>query len=532
MSRKGRELLRHPETKFAVFVPDLIPAYQPTYPGFSPFVDANHEKIANAPRKGISLDLGIEGWLRVEDALKLYEFAYFADGGILELGTYHGLSTSILATSVAASGQSNTITTVELDPSAADIAAKNLAAKDLDRLVTIVVGDATEVMKRLRQERREFAFCFVDHSHTYENMLSCCQLMSDLIAPGGFVVFHDYVDYRNKVRRDPSEGSEQYGVYIGVDEGLSVDEFEFYGCYGCCGVFRRRHSVYDEQGASGSFSPTALMPAAQSKIDLQSSASPFKREQDETLLPDALHPIQLYLDIMQRVLVGYVYEDPAMDQWSAKVFEPQRRYLGRDWPSKAHSMIGLKRMENVRQLSEVALREQIPGDFIETGVWRGGACIMMKAVLAAYGVKDRRIFVADSFAGLPPPQPAAFPADAEDQHHTYQELAVSLEEVEENFRKYGLLDDQVVFLKGWFKDTLPKVPVQKLALLRLDGDMYQSTIEALTYLYPKLSSGGFCIVDDGNLPGCSKAVEDFRRASDITEAIVDIDGFGMFWRKS
>jgi predicted O-methyltransferase YrrM len=75
-------------------------------------------------------------------------------------------------------------------------------------------------------------------------------------------------------------------------------------------------------------------------------------------------------------------------------------------------------------------------------------------------------------------------------------LAVSREDVERNFAKYGLLDDRVVFLQGWFKDTLPSAPIGKIALLRLDGDMYESTMDALQNLYPKLSPGGYCIIDD------------------------------------
>ncbi len=240
---------------------------------------------------------------------------------------------------------------------------------------------------------------------------------------------------------------------------------------------------------------------------------------------------RLYLDMMERTLVGYIYQDPAMDKWGEKTFAEERRSVGRDWPLRAHSMIGLQRMRNLRRLTELVIQDEVPGDLIETGAWRGGACIMMRAVLAAHGVRDRRVFVADSFAGLPPPDEKTFPADANDDHHTYAELAVSMEEVQENFRRYDLLDDQVVFVKGWFKDTLPRLQVNRLAILRLDGDMYQSTIEALNHLYPKLSPRGFCIVDDGNVPGCAKAVRDFRDAYQISEPVSDIDGWGFFWRK-
>jgi Macrocin-O-methyltransferase (TylF) len=109
---------------------------------------------------------------------------------------------------------------------------------------------------------------------------------------------------------------------------------------------------------------------------------------------------------------------------------------------------------------------------------------------------------------------------------------VSLEEVKANFAKYGLLDDRVVFLKGWFKDTLPSAPIERLAVLRLDGDMYESTMVALTSLYDKVSSNGFVIIDDyGCIESCRKAVHDFRESRGISEPILDIDGFGVYWRK-
>src|SRR5262249_7246717 len=156
------------------------------------------------------------------------------------------------------------------------------------------------------------------------------------------------------------------------------------------------------------------------------------------------------------------------------------------------------------------ITHEVPGDFIETGIWRGGACIMLRAVLAAYDVTDRIVWCADSFEGLPPPDAEKYPADAGDRHHTFAPLAVSLEEVKSNFERYGLLDERVKFLKGWFKDTLPSAPIGKLALLRLDGDMYESTMDALVALYDKVVPGGAVIVDDyGAVEGCRRAVSDF-----------------------
>ena len=173
--------------------------------------------------------------------------------------------------------------------------------------------------------------------------------------------------------------------------------------------------------------------------------------------------------------------------------------------------IGLKRLANVRECVESVLADNVPGDLIETGVWRGGTTIFMRAILKVHGVTDRLVWVADSFAGLPPPDLARYPFDRGITLHQFPQLAITLERVRDNFRRYGLLDDQVRFLKGWFRDTLPDAPIERLAVLRLDGDLYESTIQALEGLYDKLSAGGYVIVDDyGNVAGCRQTVHGFR----------------------
>ena len=216
-------------------------------------------------------------------------------------------------------------------------------------------------------------------------------------------------------------------------------------------------------------------------------------------------------------------------------FRPSRadadRHVGRFWPRYAHTMIGETRLDKLQWCIERALEDGVPGDLLEAGVWRGGACILMAAVLAAHGVTDRRVFVADSFQGLPPPDAKAYPQDAGDRHYERAYLRVSREEVEDNFRRYGLLSDRIVFLEGWFSETLPAAPVDQLAVLRVDGDMYASTTEVLVSMYPKLAPGGFCVIDDYALPACRQATEDFRSANRISSALVQIDWTGVFWRK-
>lgn len=215
--------------------------------------------------------------------------------------------------------------------------------------------------------------------------------------------------------------------------------------------------------------------------------------------------------------------------------EPDRidaRQEGRDWPLEAETMVGLKRLDNLQHCVTSVIRNGVTGDLIETGVWRGGSSIFMRAILKAYGDTSRTVWLADSFRGLPPPDPARYPVDEGDTLWKYSELAIPMEQVKANFSRYGLLDDQVAFLPGWFRDTLPMAPIERLAVLRLDGDLYESTMEALVALYPKVSAGGFVIVDDYGLPTCRAAIEDFRQAQGITDPIQLIDWTGAFWQRS
>ncbi|MDQ3025079.1 MAG: TylF/MycF family methyltransferase [Pseudomonadota bacterium] len=210
----------------------------------------------------------------------------------------------------------------------------------------------------------------------------------------------------------------------------------------------------------------------------------------------------------------------------------ERRSQGLDNNPGAHTMIGLERLTNIQRCVQSVLDERIPGDLLEAGVWRGGATAFMRAILKANGVQDRIVWVADSFEGLPEPDEHRYPQDKGDTHHTYEWLAISMEEVKETFRTYDLLDDQVRFLKGWFKDSLPTAPIDRLAVVRLDGDMYQSTMEALVNLYPKLSIGGYIILDDwGFIPACRQAIDDYRSQHGITELIRPVDGNAGCWRR-
>lgn len=271
----------------------------------------------------------------------------------------------------------------------------------------------------------------------------------------------------------------------------------------------------------------------------------------------------LYLDLLKRSLTGALEQDndtvlggvrtAGMKSWKKKAansvaraasrfdieiaykkaYDPAAREVGGDWPSRAVSMIGLKRMQNIQDCIAQVMQDGVEGDLIETGVWRGGATIFMRGNLKVWGDTTRKVWVADSFEGLPAPNDTDFPGDRDMVWHEQKGLSVGEAVVQNNFERYNLWDDQVVFLKGWFKDTLPTAPIEKLAVMRLDGDLYESTIQALEALYPKLSVGGFCIIDDWFLVDQAQAAcHDYRKAHGITDEVIDIDGYGAYWRKT
>jgi len=270
---------------------------------------------------------------------------------------------------------------------------------------------------------------------------------------------------------------------------------------------------------------------------------------------------QLYLDLLRKCLTASIYEESAwaviqgkpaiprdgeslvkrwFRQWtvnqlrkrSLMLVRPQsydaaKRENGVDWPCFGFTMIGHRGLDNIQKCVEEVLANGVPGDFIETGAWQGGATIYMRALLRAYGITDRVVWVADSFEGLPAPEDAA---DGWDMSNV-QYLKIGLDRVKRNFSQFGLLDDQVRFLQGWFKDTLPSSPIQKLALLRLDGDLYSSTMDSLSNLYSKVSAGGIVIVDDYfSWPSCRRAVDEFIREKRIRADIQGEEIGKAYWR--
>jgi len=260
---------------------------------------------------------------------------------------------------------------------------------------------------------------------------------------------------------------------------------------------------------------------------------------NEIYLDDELRLLYLRDCLDENEVFDYaVYHDIRDEKRGAYQDLQARRKVGQ-FPERnihrsgfSHTMVGRKRLNNLHDALDTVRLKNIPGDFIECGVWRGGCCILMAGYMSVYNMADRIVYAADSFEGLP------VPTHEKDKgldlsKEGFPELAISVEAVRENFEAYGLPKHNIRFLKGWFKDTLPSAPIEKIALLRLDGDLYESTMDAMTALYPKVSPGGIVIVDDYNaLPVCRQAIIDYFCSHNIrVPHMEEIDWTGVWWQK-
>jgi O-methyltransferase len=232
-----------------------------------------------------------------------------------------------------------------------------------------------------------------------------------------------------------------------------------------------------------------------------------------------------YLDVTARAICGLTAHRAGPDHVGQRLMGNPASLP----PHGAVSLIGMQRLDHLRGLVERVISDEVRGDLVECGVWRGGASMMMKAVLVAHGVNDRAVWLADSFEGLPAADLDTYPLDAEWSQFAGM-LAVSADDVRRNFEAFGLLDDSVRFLEGWFEDTLAGAPIERIAVLRLDGDLQASTRTALESLYHRVSPGGFVIIDDYSFESCRTAVDIFRQECGITADVHHIDAVSAFWQ--
>jgi cephalosporin hydroxylase len=198
------------------------------------FLNEEHRDLGKTIHKTGMIDIGIDGWLVPADAYKLYEMAYCCPGDILELGSYRGLSTSIMNKACTSNGRNQVIVSIDIDPVAIEEARRQVGSQPGGTRAHFFAVDAETSVRDMAKAKRMYGFTFVDHSHSYEHVLGVCLHLHRIIEIGGFAMFHDFNDTRNNLDAFPD-----YGVYQGATEGLCTCRWEFWGIYGCSGLFRR-----------------------------------------------------------------------------------------------------------------------------------------------------------------------------------------------------------------------------------------------------------------------------------------------------
>ena len=188
------------------------------------------------------------------------------------------------------------------------------------------------------------------------------------------------------------------------------------------------------------------------------------------------------------------------------------------------------------------VRANIPGDFVECGVWKGGSIMVIAQTLMELGVTDRNIHLFDTFEGMSEPTAVDRSLDGNiaadllaksDRNLSWAWAYGALEEVRKNVLMTGYPAERIVFVKGKVEDTLPASAPTQIALLRLDTDWYESTYKELLHLYPRLSTGGILIIDDyGHWEGARKAVDTYFREQQLNPLLHRIDYTGRICVKS
>jgi hypothetical protein len=294
-------------------------------------------------------------------------------------------------------------------------------------------------------------------------------------------------------------------------------------------------------------------------MQLHSLVGPGREAKEGT--PLSISPAaRLYLDLLKKCLTRQLFDDDDFDvtprssglrgllarggvAWLASRelklvrrgqtdLEDKLEGLGR--PAKAETMMGGRRLDFLERAILQVIAEGVPGDFFEAGCWRGGGAIFMLGALEALGQTDRRVWAADSFDGYPEPTAASGPIDrALWARRDY--FAVTRADFDRNVERYGVGRERLRVVEGFFDRSLPGAGVERLALIRIDIDGYEGTRAVLDELYPKLSPGGFVIVDELEVPGCKRAIDEHFARTGRREQIVPVPQRrpkAAYWRKS
>jgi hypothetical protein len=236
-----------------------------------------------------------------------------------------------------------------------------------------------------------------------------------------------------------------------------------------------------------------------------------------------------YIDLIKRSITNYHYlgDDRSFEDFRCIAhYDLDRAQWKVDPLARPVTLLTKAQLDLIEQAALALEEQKVPGDYLEAGIWRGGAVIFLRALLDAYGIETRKVFAADSFAGIPRNVRAI-----NDPVDLWKDRWVaSLDEVRQNIARFGLRDERIVFTPGFFEESLKTLAKERFALIRLDSDSYDSVETSLAWLYPLLSQRGIVIIDDWHLPGCQMAVRDYRAQHGINDPIHEHGG-NAYWVK-
>jgi len=204
---------------------------------------------------------------------------------------------------------------------------------------------------------------------------------------------------------------------------------------------------------------------------------------------------------------------------------------------KPHTMTSTERLYSVYKSVEYCINNNIEGDYVECGVWKGGSSMMIALSLLKNNIKDKKIYLYDTYEGMSEPTEDDINYSLNKADKKYENTMniksgsdwcrSEIDEVKQNLYSTGYPKENIIFVKGKVEDTIPQTISPKIALLRLDTDWYESTKHEMNNLYPILSEKGVLIIDDyGHWLGCRKAVDEYFAENNISLLLNRIDYTG------
>jgi O-methyltransferase len=231
------------------------------------------------------------------------------------------------------------------------------------------------------------------------------------------------------------------------------------------------------------------------------------------------------------------YELVATHRLPPDLTERERRIVS---AARAYTLTGADRLAGVIEATTYIVRNNIPGDFVECGVWRGGSMMAVALTLLELGETSRHLYLYDTFAGMPAPTDRDRDLDGTPARTLLDDVSVAdgirciadLEDVTRNIERTGYPASRVTFVRGKVEDTIPAIAPEHIALLRLDTDWYASTKHELTHLYPRLSTRGVLILDDyGHWQGAREAADEYFAEHGLAPILVRLDYTGRLTLK-